>query len=283
MKKNILIFVVTLISFSGNSFATDNTKSLRAVYYEVEETLVYEVSGCVPGSDIAFYSNRGGGVHMKDATVDNNGCGRIIADKKFTPALVANTDHKNGTGVAGSGTVCMIGEKEFALNNMQIESDERKILLSWDVSVRDKNEYVFEVLKSTNGAAYELQTTLMPSALAMVSYSYTDDVKSDDFVSYEIRISGKNGVNYTSRPLIPGNGDDFLLYPTVTTDQVYIRVNDRMQTASYNIIDMQGKTVMSGKLDGMQSGISVKSFAAGDYIFQVATPGQKSIKKFVKQ
>lgn len=283
MKKNILVLIMALTAIAGRALAADENKPVEVTCYEVDGELVYEISGCVPGSDIGFYSRRWGGVHLKDATVDNDGSIKIVADEKFTPALVANLDYKNSNGITGSGMVSTIGDKEFAINNLQVQNKEGSILLNWNAAVKDMDRYVFEVLKSVNGSGYELVTTVIPSEVGMTGYSYTDNVQKEDFVSYQIRVSNKKGVNYTSRSLVPDTKCDILLYPTVSSDNIYTSVGSKMNAESYKIVDMQGKMVLSGKIGDTKAGISVKNLAAGHYIFQIAGQKQNCMSKFVKQ
>ena len=76
---------------------------------------------------------------------------------------------------------------------------------------------------------------------------------------------------------------EITVFPTIASDKLYIAVPGVADNASFSIYDAAGKKVDEGVLNELQSQISVKSLASGNYIVSVISGADKKVAKFVKQ
>jgi hypothetical protein len=70
-----------------------------------------------------------------------------------------------------------------------------------------------------------------------------------------------------------------ILFPTISSN--FINIRYEMSIGKYSIIDMNGKTVLSGNSIDKKLHISVSELAAGLYFFK--REGSIGMKKFIKQ
>ncbi len=81
------------------------------------------------------------------------------------------------------------------------------------------------------------------------------------------------GVNEVS-----GNGN-IKLYPNPADNAITV---EGIKEANYNVIDMAGRTMLTGWANGTTS-ISISSLAAGNYVLQLNEAGTVSARRFTKQ
>ncbi|HMC97864.1 MAG TPA: T9SS type A sorting domain-containing protein, partial [Flavobacteriales bacterium] len=84
-----------------------------------------------------------------------------------------------------------------------------------------------------------------------------------------------SGIEGTERPR-------FVLYPDPATDRVLVR--GLTGTFTYNVLDEQGRSVMTGGTTG-ERGVDVSALAKGGYLLCLGPVGQGSVQrlKFVKE
>ncbi len=283
MKKNILLLsFATLLCSTQYSYAGD-TNPVQVKCFEADGVTTYDVRGCVPGSDISFYSLQGGGQVMKEMAVNANGSTRLIWDQKAAPAFVLNILDANTAGITGSGMVSFTGDKEFIVNDMTIDNNSGNITLRWNAAVSQPENYTFEVLKSVNGAEYAVIQSVNSQSANMLPYSFTDVSQSADAATYMIRVvnTGKE-IYYTSKPLYADGSNGISVYPTVTHTSINVRLNN-IHNSTYEIVNMQGQFVSSGALNNNQNSCSVANLPAGNYLIEVSAGGNTTITKFVKE
>lgn len=273
--KNILLTITALLALQ-----VSNAKVMSAVYYEVEGTVMYDIKGCPPGSNVAFYSEKYGGKQLKATVV--NGKGELLyeAEEKFKPAFVLNSKKENSSGIKGSGVVIHFADKEFSLNSLEVTQSVNGLVLSWEAAFFNSDGYTFEVLKSTNGEWYEPVASVLPSSNSATPYAYTDP-EGTAKTSYKIRIANKgNGVDYTSRVLTVFTGDNIAVYPTAANESINIAIPAQYKGQAYSIINAQGQVVQSGKLEAERNTVKVSELSAGSYFVNVAD--KKQTAKFIK-
>ena len=75
--------------------------------------------------------------------------------------------------------------------------------------------------------------------------------------------------------------NSFVIYPVPSNDIVYVQVNGTTIN-SYNVIDMQGRTVLSAeKVELPLLEIDATSFTSGSYIIEVTTSFGTVQRKFI--
>jgi hypothetical protein len=115
------------------------------------------------------------------------------------------------------------------------------------------------------------------AAYSVGQISYTSDVGSSGSNAqgiqhaYEIyRISESKTFGNTS----------FKMYPNPTEDMVNIAVdNSDTENLSYELYNISGKLLASGKLTGQTTSVAMKSFAAGTYVVKLLSKDE-SIQTF---
>lgn len=276
--KNLMI-IFTALCFCGNADAGNNP--VKLVWYEVDGARTYMVSGCVPGSQIAYYSEATGGDVLKTATVDAQGHSISVANGDFAPAFVLDENSSGDNGVAGNRMVSFVGEKEFALRNTEIHAQGNSISLNWNAAVPHPDAYHFEILKSTNGADFSVIGTENAASASEWLYSFTDQTGSSD-TRYELRITNGNGITFTSQPLATAGSGVVTVFPTVAGNVINVRLNGNIKNSEYGIINSKGQIVRSGTLNQMQTSLSIDNLSPGNYIIQVTNNGKIANVKFVK-
>ncbi len=284
MKKNIvLLSFATLLCSAQYSFARDTANPIQVKCFEAEGVVVYDVRGCVPGSDISFYSQQGGGEIMKQATVNAGGTAIVNWNQNTMPAFVLNVLDANASGIAGSGMVTFTGDKEFTVNDVALDNNSGIVTLKWNAAVNKTGNYAFEVLKSVNGLDYSVIKSVDAQGAAMLPYSFTDASQSEGTATYEIKVKDNNNdVYYTSKPLY-ADGKDVSVYPTVAHTSINVKLNDS-RYSTYHIINMNGQVIISGSLNNAINNCSIATLPAGNYMIEISTAGNKiSSTKFVKE
>ncbi len=270
-------YIVALVFFLPawyRSSAQDDIHKVR--WYEVEGEIYYQVKGCVSGSTIAFYSERCGGRLLKTIPIEKDQELLLKAEKDFQPAFA----HNNGPG--GNRKTAFFEEKAFTIEGIELSEFQGKATLHWKATVGDYTDYEFEVLKEVGPDEYlVLETTpALPGRLAPYDFAETS---MDGNHIYRIRLTDKHsGWSFTSRGImIPSSL--WNVYPTLAQDQLNILVDAGELGSSYKVMDIYGRTWVSGMLKAKRQVISVKSLIPGYYFIQLSQNGQRGeSKRFIK-
>lgn len=283
MRKNMILLCLTTVLCSAQYCFAADAISMQVRSFEAEGVMMYYVKGCVPGSNIMFYSMRDGGSMLKDVTVNGNGSAKVAWDTKILPALVLNTTGINSAGIGGNGFVTYTGDKEFTLNSVALTNNAGSVTLKWNAAVSIPSHYSFQVLKSINGGAYSVIQTVNAQSAALMPYTYADPELSLS-ATYQINVIDNNGeVYYSSNPLYADGISGVSLYPTVTHSNINVRLSDNTGSGTYKIINLQGQVMTTGSLNGSSSSLSVSSLPAGDYLIEIISQAGKTTQKFVKE
>jgi len=283
MKKKILILgFATLLCSVQYSFAGD-ANPMQVKCFEADGTTVYDVRGCVPGSDISFYSQQGGGAMMQELAVNALGHARVLWSQKATPAFVLNVLNTNSAGIAGNGMVTFTGNKEFIVKNVALDNNSGSVTLRWNGSVNIPGSYTFQVLKSENGSDWSVIQTVNALSNEVLPYSFTDQSQSNVAALYQVQvIDNTNDVYYTSGTLAANGLDGISVYPTIAHNSINILLNDT-RNASYKIVNMLGQVMASGTLNNTMSSCNVAALPDGNYLVEVSNAGKQTTTKFVKE
>jgi hypothetical protein len=74
----------------------------------------------------------------------------------------------------------------------------------------------------------------------------------------------------------------FTLFPNPTSHELNIQLNEG-GSANYTLLDMQGRTVMSGSTTGLRTQLSLSHLVAGTYLLRVEQDGSIANERFVVQ
>lgn len=273
------MIMLALISFECGAQQTD--KGINAFYYQVDESNVYSIRDGVPGSVAAFYSERHGGKLLSAEVLNEEGKLNVIASKNFKPAFVLST-RNDATGVAGTGKVFFMEEKEFTIANMKVERS-GLVTVSWNAAIDPAKDIVFEIHKSKDGVTYEFASSVTANKSALLfPYSFHD--KAEEVISYKIRVvNAKEGARYTSYPLGLSNNNYVTVYPSVVTSEINIELLQNVTNTEYSIMNIAGQKMKQGKLITGQNKIGTSELASGVYIINVSGKGINQTERIIKQ
>lgn len=269
-----LLFFSFAALFSASAFA-------QLSFFKAEGRVFYEVHGCRPKTDVAFYSNRGGGKLIKTMTVDDAGCLRVCAQDGFRPAFVLNSGAFNAVGRRGTGKVYFFDYMEFNFDAFEFSVQQNAATLSWKAEVLNGNEMFFDVQKSLDGVAFTKYAIIdAHTNQGLHQYAVTDQNYGDAF--YRIIVQHRTkGTRYTSTILgIENSGVKVL--PTASNGEFTLRIKKKDIGAKYDIINQQGQLIASGLFERETSVIDASAYASGAYFVVVYASGDKHTAKFFR-
>ncbi len=285
MKKNIVLFCLTAILGPAYiTLAQDNSPQQEVHWFEADGSVIYDVNGCVPGSDISFYSQQGGGRMLKQTAVNANGHASVIWKEKTVPAFVINVPGANAAGAAGTGIISYTENKDFTINSESLDNVGGNVILNWKAAVCHPDNFSFDILKSVNGGAYMVIQTVKAQGSDIDPYAFTDATQTNGSATYQIAVKdNSNNIYYTTHPLFTDGGSGVSIYPTVAHAAINVCLNDDVSNGSYKIVNMQGQVVTTGVLKSTRNSVAVNQLSAGNYLLEVWNKGNKTTQKFVRE
>jgi hypothetical protein len=280
MKTSFLLLAATLTAGYCNA---RSGKTINAFHYKVDNTSYFEVKDGVPGSDIAFYSERHGGKLVREAILNETGGWKIQTEEPFAPAFVLNLQAKNQKGVSGSGMVFFMEENEFTLSGMKAEATNNAVTVGWNAATDPAQKISFEIMKSYDGLSYFKVADINAYSTGIASdYAFTE-AKGVAGTYYKINVNNsKEGARYTSYPLAFQSNDVINVYPTVTRSNINV-VLLQDADSKYTITNTLGQTVGNGDLVKGINKLSVTELPAGIYMVNVNGGVRNYSVKFVKE
>lgn len=275
--KTILLAGVMLFSTAIQA------QDFSALVYSAEGSDYYQISGALPQSAVAFYSEHGGGKLLYQQAVNESGILKYSTGKKFSPAFILNTTNTS-TGKKGSNMVFhFTGQNEFTIENIKAKQQDDNAVITWDAAVTDVAAYEFIIMKSMDGAHFNTVATVQPHSTQVVPYQYTDK-NAEAGAYYQVQVHGKKkNLDYYSRKSLLNNDNAIRVYPTVFTDNITVELNNTEQPQPYLIKNMQGQTVQKGVLKEANNKIEVKALASGVYFIKVESGPMQTTKKIIKR
>jgi hypothetical protein len=252
--------------------------------YDLEGASYVEVTNCVAGSDVAFYSNKSGGKVVKTATVDKTGKVVFEQPHNFNPAFAVNLKNKNNAGIAGNGMLDFADAKLFSLQDVRLEKNATaQTVISWKAQVNFDNA-VIEIQKSTDGNIFKpIGTVDVNKSNSLSTASFTDDKEAN--AMYRLMLVNKGtGNTYLTKPIqmgiMPGIAK---IYPSPTSDNLTVALAPTVQTASYVILDNAGKVIRQGQLTQKTFKVAVSDLTKGIYFIKITSGDNRTeTKQFIK-
>jgi len=276
-----LIFIIIFTYCALHISARTNTIQVRS--FLIEGTTIYNIKGCLPKSQVYFYSQKDGGDILQETTTDQIGSATLKWEKSATPAFLLNTVPENDGPVEGNGMVQFIHDPEFTLKNITLENSNSFTTLSWNAEVAVPGSYSFQVLKSISNSEFKTVQSFDSWTKLETPYAF-NDLSHITGAFYELRVIDKDGNPvYTSEPFSINGNVAFSLYPTATKSDLFIHLNETINNAVYRIINVNGKTIQSGNIDDAVYTCHVSSLSPGNYLIEIIINGKKSTAKFIKE
>src|SRR5690606_7792342 len=199
----------------------------------------------------------------------------VKGDESFLPAFALNN------GENGSGTVTFYGEKAFALQDLDINSEHNKVSITWKAGVSHYDQYEFELQKSNNGVDFERMTVLPAVNKDLVNY-YAADEMPEHVSHYRVRLinTQTGSVAYTWRTVM--TSQEMQVYPTPAQNELHILLKSD-NPKHYHIVNTTGQIVLEGVAGQSHSIVDIAKLTPGNYVLFIDEDGgEKVSRKFVK-
>lgn len=166
------------------------------------------------------------------------------------------------------------------LSKFNVKKTEQSVMLSW-ATASEKNNDHFEIQKSTNGTQFETigQAKGNGTTATGATYSFEDKNPSVGIAYYRLKQVDADGKfeNSAVRSILFGKSK-LTVFSTVAKEKISIVVSDD-QTVPYDIINLNGQTVLAGKAIGQHT-IDISGLHSGMYF--IRTEGGE-VTRFVKE
>lgn len=269
MKKLSITIACSLI------YGVSPAQHIQGYWYNAEGDNYYRMLHALPQSNVAFYSQHGGGRLLYTQRIDANGTLCYKAEQGKPAALMFNE-------AATGNTVLHFRKKEFTVKNIHAERVQHNKVVRWEAAVAELSSYEMAVLKSTDGRTFKEAAVIEPYSTELTAYSWTDKDPSAGS-SYQLLIRGRqNDLSYLSRTLYTDEGIA-VVYPTKVSDIVHIDISTTQVPGTYKIHNLQGQTVQQGNLATTQNTININDLAAGVYLMNIYTTQGATTQKLVKE
>ncbi len=268
----------------GDKVVTKKTDPISFNQYDMEGTSYVEVAHCIAGSDIAFYSHKGGGKILKAVIADKNGKAVFEQPANFNPAFAVNVTRKNSAGVSGNGMVDFASAKLFILQDVRLDKNvNSQNVISCKLKVGFEGA-IIELQKSTDGTNFKtIDDRGVDRSVSLNTITFTDDKENN--AAYRLVLVNKAEKNtYTTKAvqntILAGIAK---VYPSPTTDNLTVALAPTVQTASYVIMDNAGKTIKQGQLTQKTYKVAVSDLTKGIYFIKITSADNKTeTKQFIK-
>jgi hypothetical protein len=249
----------------------------------------YRVAGCIPGSDVQFYSEMSGGNMVNNLVADASGHASLVLPAKTPVALIVNHNHLNEKGIAGNGMVSFIGAPLLQLDQYKATAAGSFVQLSWKAAATESGlKVTVERLAPKSPAVSIYNSTVARTGMTQYE-SVSDNVKdvaNNGHLTYTIRVSNADGETlFTESVTVSVPELNWArVTPSVFENTISVQVPATRLPAVYTVFDLSGKNVkQQGRIITANQQINV-NVMPGQYLLQVTDhKGAVSSEKIVRQ
>jgi hypothetical protein len=271
MKKIItaLVFLLAAVSMS----AQYNVQR-KATGYIKDGNVYYQVTGCVPFSDLEFYSEPSGGNLLAVVQADNLGEAVIKIPAGVSYAFALNRVKATKKGDAGIALYIALGVPVMEVKSVKDEAG----ILQWQV-ITSREGVTSEVYSSSDGMPYSQIATLRQADAVGNNYQYTTAGSDGGKTVYCVQVTepatglkvmlGKNAVSKESVPVVR-------VSPSVFTDVINVQVQQNV-TGYVQVFNNVGNLVYNGNIRQGNNSINLSKFAAASYIIKVTGRNNRTL------
>ncbi len=285
--------MVLPVLFSGTLYAQDNldfavnktvipTKvNFKTSSFQIEDECILEVEGAVPNSTVEFYSTPHGGKLLKQEKLNNKGTLQISFEAEKSPSFVLNSPKSVNGSAKGNGFVQYLDQKDFVvryidmvkagnaltINFESLTNPEKEVsyeLISLDQNGKQETVHVFHTTDDKTWESMNAEYTIEPRT------KYRFVVKSGEKERYSKEIYNSEGQN------------DFVVYPSVADNEIYVEFKQATEQSSYTITDVKGVVVSKGEITDLKTELQIGDFAQGTYFIRLDTYPNDGVQ-FIKQ
>lgn len=255
-----------------------SARDMSTTCFKIDDQPYYLVTGSTPGTTLALYSQRCGGICLQTAKADNNGEALIPLEGKDMAAFVLS---RSSTGI-GNKKVVFTNPPVFTFSSLHSGSGQNGHYITW--AAQGPSSISFLVSRSEDGKTYKQVAEIPVKAEGiMCPYTFTDDLQAPAWFQITI-IGNKDGDLYKTLPILLGyrHSSNISVYPTKASNTLNVLVAKEDANARCTVVNAMGQIVLRPVLNGKNTPISISSLAAGSYYFYLSGVNGKSIAQFQK-
>lgn len=164
----------------------------------------------------------------------------------------------------------------------------QKINLQWTIS-NQINTQQFNIEKSADGINFITINTVSAAInrVEQITYSYTDEISTDDFVYYRIKQIDKDGtwmyLCNTVKMSNSGQLKECSIFPNPANKIVNVQLPTHLINATIYILNTSGQLVYSQKATAINQIINVSNLNNGTYYIQITKQNIKQLKQLIIQ
>ncbi len=263
--KKIIITAIALLLAAVTLYAQDDLRR-KANGYIKDGIQFYHITGCVPYSELEFYSTPAGGNLLANAPVNNTGEAVIKVPAGTAYAFALNRVKATKKGEAGLAYYIALGAP---LMEVKTVSDDAGVL-RWQV-ITTREGITSDVYSSNDGTPFAKLATLNQADAAGSDYSYTVASHESGKTVYCIQVTDpESGLRVTLGRNMLSNEPAALVKvsPSVFTDVVNVQVLNG-DGGTIQVFSNIGTLVYSSTVMQGNNSINLSKFAAAGYIVKV--------------
>jgi hypothetical protein len=266
--KRITIVLITLLL--GVAALAQEAHLQKATGYTKDGVLFYQLSGCVPHSQVEFYSNPSGGKLLATVSADAQGQALAEVPEKTTYAFALNRVSPTKGGQAGAAYYIALGQPVLELQSVT-ENDRE---LRWQVTAKGEGVHCEVFGGNEGGALQKVATLLQQSGLNLGHYQANGNADS-----YMVQVlDPDNGLRVTIGGTVlsfkkPGG---VKLSPTVFTSVLNVQLLE-VQAGTLQVFNGSGALVHSTAVRQGANAIDLSGMAPANYIVKINDRNNRTV------
>lgn len=294
MKNKIIPYIVCSLLTGGSTlyaqdnldFAVNKTVIPKSTHFktssiQIEDHCVLDIEGAIPYSYIEFYSSPQGGKIYKQMPLNEKGALTIQFDYDQSPTFALNTSKSVNGSAKGSGFVQYLDRKDCIVKHIEMVKNDSYLNISFE-SLTNPEKQVSYILSCKNefGQEERLHTFTTSNQEEWETMRYECKLQPRTEYYFTVISSGKERY---SKVLFNADGqNDFIVYPSVADQHVYVEFHQAVEKSPYTITDVKGVVVSQGNISDLKTEIQIGEFVKGTYFIRLDKYPNDGIQ-FIKQ
>ena len=193
---------------------------------------------------------------------------------------VGSAGNNNTTNYGSIGSYTLSGfSGVLPIRNISLKGINQKgqHKLNWEI-IADEPIASQQLEMSTNGLNFQV---IMSDVAGIRKYDYMPSEKNTVF--YRLKATNVLNQSLYSNILIlkaNNNSDKLFNVSTIVQENIFVKATENL---SYNLLDINGRLIQSGKLIKGNSNILVQNLTKGMYVLQMITDNYKQTERIIKQ
>lgn len=270
MKKQITLTFLALGFISANA---QNNIKLQVAYYQIDNMVTVETTRAKPNSKVDYYAKYDGGQYQTSNTANEMGVALLTIPENAVPAFSLNDKF-----------VQHLGDREFLIKEIEVKKFGTLNKVSWKGNANPSDHISFVVLRKNDHSDFKEVYKVVPNDQHEVyDFQFVEPFTTD--ATYKIVvIKNDKQERYSARiNQFDNQQESFMVYPTMTTNEIHIDFTSKVDDADYSIMSNTGQLLSKGKLNSQQNTIQLSQYPKGIYFLDVNFENSKKTTKISLQ